>query len=318
MVFEGGNAAQDALGAVPLPSLSLLTTDYRPTVRLFTTSNATSAATALAARLSAQVMSVYPDLWPETIRALVVHSAEWTDAMKHAYLPPERQRRKSDYRRLAQRCGFGVPDLGRALWSVQNSLTMVVQQRLHPFRHTQGSQPTLRDMHLHNLPWPRQALEELGDTQVELRATLSYFIEPNPSERGNSRYRYQSHGLRFDVKRPYESVDEFRGRINAAARDEERGDGQSGDDDQWLIGKQARHRGSLHNDIWRGSAADLASRTCVAVYPALGWWKTRPALARYDQAVRYALVLSIRAPEVDVDLYTEVANQVAAAVEVEI
>jgi len=318
VVFEGGNAAQDALGAVPLPSLSLLTTDYRPTVRLLTTSNATSAATALAARLSAQVMSVYPDLWPETIRALVVHSAEWTDAMKHAYLPAEKQRGKSDYRRLAQRCGFGVPDLGRALWSVQNSLTMVVQQRLHPFRYTQGSQPTLRDMHLHNLPWPRQALEDLGDTQVELRATLSYFIEPNPSERGNSRYRYQSHGLRFDVKRPYESVDEFRGRINAAARDEERGDGQSGDDDQWLIGKQARHRGSLHNDIWRGSAADLASRGCVAVYPALGWWKTRPALARYEQAVRYALVLSIRAPEVDVDLYTEVANQVAAAVEVEV
>ena len=318
VVFEGGNAAQDALGAVPLPSLSLLTTDYRPTVRLFTTSNATSAATALAARLSAQVMSVYPDLWPETIRALVVHSAEWTDAMKHAYLPPERQRKKGDYGHLAQRCGFGVPDLGRALWSVRNSLTMVVQQRLHPFRHSQGSQPTLRDMHLHNLPWPRQALEELGDIQVELRATLSYFIEPNPSERGNLRYRYQSHGLRFDVKRPYESVDDFRGRINAAARDEERGDGQSGDDDQWLIGKQARHRGSLHNDIWRGSAADLASRGCVAVYPALGWWKTRPALARYDQAVRYALVLSIRAPEVDVDLYTEVANQVAAAVDVEV
>ena len=318
VVFEGGNAAQDTLGAMPLPSLSLLTTDYRPTVQLFTTSNATSAATALAARLSAQVMSVYPDLWPETIRALVVHSAEWTDAMKHAYLPPEKQRGKSDYKRLAQRCGFGVPDLDRALWSVQNSLTMVVQEQLQPFRRIQGRQPTLRDMHLHNLPWPRQALEELGDTQVELRVTLSYFIEPNPSERGRSRYRYQSHGLRFDVKRPYESVDEFRGRINAAARDEERGDSQGGDDDQWLIGKQARHRGSLHNDIWRGSAADLASRACVAVYPALGWWKTRPALERYDRAVRYALVLSINAPEVDVDLYTEVANRVATAVEVEV
>ena len=318
VVLEGGNAAQFALGAEPLPSLSLLTADYRPTVRLFTTSNATSAATALAARLSAQVMSEYPDLWPETIRALIVHSAEWTDAMKHAYLPPEKQRRKSDYQSLVQRCGFGVPDLDRALWSVQNSLTMVVQEQLQPFRRIQSRQPTLRDMHLHNLPWPRQALEELGDTQVELRVTLSYFIEPSPSERGRSRYRYQSHGLRFDVKRPYESVDEFRGRINAAARDEERGDSQGGDDDQWLVGKQARHRGSLHNDIWQGSAADLASRACVAVYPALGWWKTRPALERYDRAVRYALVLGIKAPEVDVDLYTEVANSVAAAVEVEV
>ena len=318
VVFEGGNAAKDTLGAVWLPSLSLLTTDYRPTVRLFTTSNATSAATALAARLSAQVMSIYPDLWPETIRALVVHSAEWTDAMKNTFLPSGKQPAKRDYRGLVQRCGFGVPDLDRALWSVENSLTMVVQERLHPFKRIPGRQPTLRDMHLHNLPWPRQALEDLGDTQVELRVTLSYFIEPNPSERGRSRYRYESHGLRFDVKRPYESVEEFRGRINAAARDEEKGDSQGGDDDQWLIGKQARHRGSLHNDIWRGSAADLASRECVAVYPALGWWKTRTALERYDRGARYALVLSIRAPEVDVDLYTEVANRVAAAVEVEV
>ena len=318
VVFEGGNAAKDTLGAVWLPSLSLLTTDYRPTVRLFTTSNATSAATALAARLSAQVMSIYPDLWPETIRALVVHSAEWTDAMKNAFLPSGKQPPKRDYRGLVQRCGFGVPDLDRALWSVENSLTMVVQERLHPFKRIPGRQPTLRDMHLHNLPWPRQALEDLGDTQVELRVTLSYFIEPNPSERGRSRYRYESHGLRFDVKRPYESVEEFRGRINAAARDEEKGDSQGGDDDQWLIGKQARHRGSLHSDIWRGSAADLASRECVAVYPALGWWKTRTALERYDRGARYALVLSIRAPEVDVDLYTEVANRVAAAVEVEV
>ena len=38
-----------------------------------------------------------------------------------------------------------------------------------------------------------------------MRVTLSYFIEPNPSQRGNSRYRYQSHGLRFDVKRPTET-----------------------------------------------------------------------------------------------------------------
>ena len=103
VVFEGGDAAKDTLSAVWLPSLSLLTTNHLPVIRLFTTANATSAATALAARLSAQVMAIYPDLWPETIRALVVHSAEWTDAMKSAYLPPGTQLNKSDYRRMVQR-----------------------------------------------------------------------------------------------------------------------------------------------------------------------------------------------------------------------
>ena len=314
IVLEGGNAARDRLSAVWLPSLSLLTTGHRPTVNLFATTNATSAATALAGHLTAQVMATYPELWPETIRALIVHSAEWTDAMRSAYLPSNTQPKKRDYQRLVRRCGYGVPDLDRALWSVANSLTMVVQESLYPFKRETGRPPKLRDMQLHNLPWPQDALESLGDTHVEMRVTLSYFIEPNPSQRGRSRYRYESHGLRFDVKRPSESVDEFRTRINSAARDEENGTNPSGDDPQWLIGKRARHRGSLHSDTWSGTAADLASRACIAVYPALGWWKTRTRLERYDSAARYSLVVSIRAPEVDVDLYAEVANQVETTV----
>ena len=120
------------------------------------------------------------------------------------------------------------------------------------------------------------------------------------------------------MKRPHESVDDFRARINAAARDEEEGTRRTHDNDPaWLIGKQIRHRGSLHADIWRGTAADLASRGSLAVYPAVGWWKTRQALERYDRAARYALIVSIRAPEVDVDLRTEVANQIGVSLEIE-
>ena len=318
VVLEGGNAAKDLLSAVTADSLSLLTTNYRPENRVFTTTCATSAAMALAARLAARIMVVYPKLWPETVRALIAHSADWTRAMRNSSLPAKGTPTKRHYRNLLQRCGFGVPDLGRALWSVENSLTMVVEERLHPFEREGGNQPKLRDMHLHNLPWPRESLEALGGTEVEMRVTLSYFIEPNPSRRGvRSRYRYESHGLRFDVKRPHESVDDFRKRVNAAARDEEEGTPASGDSDpSWLIGKQGRHRGSLHGDIWRGSAADLASRGCLAVYPAIGWWKTRQALERYDQVARYALIVSIRAPEVDVDLRTEVANKIGVRVEI--
>ena len=319
IVLEGGNAAKDSLSAVRMPSLALLTTHHLPADRPFTTINATSASTAFASRLAAQVMVVYPELWPETVRALIVHSAEWTDAMERMFLPPTNPT-KQDYLRLLRRCGLGVPDIDRALWSVNNSLTMVVEESLHPFKRETGRQPTLRDMHLHSLPWPSDVLESLGATQVEMRVTLSYFIEPNPSRRGvHSRYRYESHGLRFDVKRPLESTDQFRKRINLAARDEEeRTRRRSDSDPSWLIGTQGRHRGSLHSDIWRGTAADLASRENIAVYPTAGWWKTRPAMERYDQAARYALVVSIKAPEVDVDLYTEVENQIGAKVQVEI
>jgi len=316
VLFEGGNAAQDALGAVWLPSLSLLTTHHMPGERLFTTANATSAATALAARMAAQLMAAYPALWPESIRGLMVHSAEWMDAMQRSFLPAKPS--KGDYAGLVRHCGFGVPDLERALWSVSNSLTMVEETQLHPFQREGKNQPTLKDMNLHRLPWPLAELEGLGETPVEMRVTLSYFIEPNPSARDfRSRYRYESHGLRFDVKRPSETEDDFRSRINAAARDEEEGTRTSGDDSGWLIGKQNRHKGSLHSDTWHGSAVDLASRGILAVYPALGWWKTRLRLERYDKAARYTLIVSIHAPEIDVDLYTAIANQIAVPVVVE-
>ena len=319
IVLEGGNAAKDSLSAVSMSSLSLLTTHHQPTDRLFTTANATSAATALAARLAAQVMAVYPDLWPEAIRALIVHSAEWTDAMKGTFMPAHGKWSKADHLQLVRRCGFGVPNLELALWNVADSLTMVVQESLHPFKREGSKDPVTRDMHLHSLPWPFDVLESLGETEVEMRVTLSYFIEPNPSQRGvNSRYRYPSHGLRFDVRRPTETTDDFRSRINLAARDEEEGTAHSGNDRLWLLGKQRRHRGSLHSDIWRGTAADLARRGVIGVYPAAGWWKTRTKLERFDQSARYSLVVSIRAPEVEVDLYTAVANQVEATAEVEI
>ena len=315
VVLEGGNPAQDSLGPVTIPSLSLLTTYNLPVDRLFTTTSATSAAMALASRMAARIMVEYPELWPETIRALTVHSAEWTDVMRNTYLPPNPTKR--DYQDLIRRCGFGVPDISRALWSVANSLTMIVEESLLPFKKELGKPPVSRDMHIHHLPWPQDVLQDLGETQVDMRVTLSYFIEPNPSRRGRSRYRYESHGLRFDVKRPTETIDQFRSRTNAAARDEEIGSQHRGDDPMWLIGKQGRHRGSLHGDIWRGSAAELASRGCIAVYPTMGWWKTRPSLERFDQAARYSLVISIKGPETNVDLYTEVANRVSGTVLVE-
>jgi hypothetical protein len=315
-VLEGGNAGRDALGAIAMASLSLLTTNHLPLERAFTTSCATSAATALAARMAANLMSYYPTLRPETIRALLVHSARWTPEMRQMYLPPDREPSKADYLRLVRHCGFGVPNLRRAARSATNSLSMVIEERLQPFKRVGSNAATLRDMQLHELPWPLHELESLGEETVEMRVTLSYFVEPNPSARGRSRYRYESHGLRFEAKRPEESIPEFRSRVNRAARDEEEGTPASGDDPNWLIGKQTRHRGSIHTDVWKGSAADLASRGVLAVYPALGWWKTRTRLERYDTAANYSLIVSIHAPEVDIDLYTPIAAQIESGIRV--
>jgi hypothetical protein len=152
----------------------------------------------------------------------------------------------------------------------------------------------------------------LGATPVEMRVTLSYFIEPSPGivERGaGGRYRYESHGLRFDVKRPLEKPDNFRARINQRVRNEEEGSyAGGGSDPDWRLGPNLRHLGSLHSDTWTGTAADLAERGILAVYPVAGWWKTSKKLERYDKTARYALIISIRTPETDVDLYNAIEN----------
>jgi hypothetical protein len=310
VVFEGGNVVRMASGAVDFPaaSLCLLTTGHNLPSSLFDLSWATSAASAQASRLAARIWATYPEFWPETVRALVVHSATWTRRMLQS-VPPLR---RTDMRRLLRRYGFGVPDEDRAIRSGRDALTLVHQGIIHPFRDGK-----LREMHVHALPWPKDALSQLAAATVLLRVTLSYFIEPNPSRRGRrSRYRYASHGLRFDLKRATESAAEFRKRINKKdlGEDEEKPD-TSGDISEWKIG-DTRNLGSLHSDFWEGSAVDLAEREVIAVYPVSGWWKDLPTRDRSDRGARYALVVSIETEAVGVDLWTPVAQQVGVLVDV--
>lgn len=320
IVMEGGNAGVDAVGnfACQFDSLSLLTTCHEPHERLFSVSWATSAATALAAGMAARIKASYPTFWPETVRALMVHSARWTQPMLDAYAPNGVANRDT-LKQLLRHCGYGVPSLERALYSAGNSLTMIVQDQLQPFHKANGKVRTC-NMHLHALPWPTDLLEALGDTQITLRVTLSYFIEPNPGERGGiDKYAYQSHALRFEVKRPLENDTTFRSRINAQATDEEQGLPVAiVGDPNWFIGKRLRARGSLLSDSWTGTAAELASRGQLAVYPAMGWWRNRPGHERYHRVARYALVVSIEAPEVEQDLYASVEEQITVPVSVQV
>lgn len=318
IVMEGGNYGIDPRtnAGDRVDDLCLLTTHNRLNERLFTVSGDTSAATALASRMAAQIYADNDTLWPETVRGLIVHSADWTQAMR-GHLPVNP--RGVHKRLLLRRYGYGVPDLGRALRSLNSDVTLVLEGELQPFVLDDGSVKT-RDMVMHDLPWPRGALEELGGADVEMRVTLSYFVEPNPGERGwTKRHRYSSHGLRFDVKRAEESPEQFMRRVNKAAREEE-DDGRgaaAGGDDGWVIGPRLRDRGSLHSDIWQGSAADLASRHGIAVYPVGGWWREKKDLERTDRSVRYALIVTVRAAA-DIDLYAEIQAAVQVEAQIEI
>lgn len=309
VVCEGGNIGTNG-GAYDnaVPDLCLLSTYFRPTQRAFVLSWATSAATAQIARMAAIIRADYPEYWPETARALIIHSAEWTRAMQSRLRGAGGKRARA---KLVRRYGFGVPNLGRALRSANDSLTLIVQATIYPF-----SEGKMREMHLHEMPWPKAVLEELGQTSVRLRVTLSYFVEPNPGRRGwKKRHRYASHGLRFDLKTPTETADEFRKRLNQRALDEDEDKPVAGGGaTEWFLGEMARNKGSIHSDIWVGTAADLAERGVVGIYPVSGWWKDQPKRDRSQLGTRYALVVAIETEAEGVD-WTPVAQQIGVLLE---
>ncbi len=318
IVMEGGNAVVNRDGDVGLPDdLRLLTTDRGILGRLLTTTGDTSGAAALAARMGARLKRMYPALEPETIRALIVHSARWTDGMVAA-LP----RGLSSVRAketLLRRHGWGVPDFERAAWSMSNSLTIVAERAITPFKNIAepGRAPNIKtsDWHLFRLPWPKAALESLGDTDIELRVTLSYFVEPNPSARGRiRRHRYHSFGLRFNLQNPLEPLDDFRARTSKVEQDEDEelpGFAEPG----WTLGT-LRNKGSVLSDWWTGSAVELAAREHLAVFPVDGWWRHSTKHERWEEEALYSIVISIHTPDTSVDLYAEVANQITTPVQI--
>jgi Subtilase family len=309
VVFEGGNWL---VNGPPPPlghsALSLLTTDHQFPTRAFTTCAETSAATALAARAITELWSDYPLLWPETIRALFVSSARWTEQM-HSHLPANPA--KGDYGRLFQRYGYGAPDLERARRSASNALTLIVEETITPFKKGKksSSDHVHNEMKLFELPWPVEELRKLTNTPVTLRVALSTFIQPNPSEpaRGD-KFRYASHNLRFKLNRPNEGKAEFLARISTLA---EQPEGPVFEEsDGWVFGRNRRDVGSIQIDELTCQASDLARRNILAVHPVSGWWKRKTVSDPEMRSARFALIVEFDAGTVEANLYSEVQTAI--------
>lgn len=203
------------------------------------------------------------------------------------------------------------------MFSSSQAVTLVTQDEFVPFN---GSEYRMRHFRLHSLPWPRETLEALSGEEVRVRVTLSYFVEPSASRRGwRRRYSYASHGLRFDLQGPLETRSDFVSRVNRdAQRDEDEAGGPRSSGTEWMIGPNQRNLGSLHQDEWVGTGSELAASGSLAVYPVGGWWKNNGRADRASLPIRYALLVSLRTPRTDVDLYTPIANEIRLPLGIEV
>lgn len=334
IVMEGGNVGiHPENGPESRDSLDLLSTaahfDFRPICSM----RATSAATALAGRLAAQLCAEYPKYWPETIRGLVVNSAKWNEQMLDG-LNPFNKYTGNQRKRLIHtlKCyGFGEPSVARAQFSSQQAVTMIREDSISPYKGKSGS-INLNDCHIHRLKLPTGLIEDNAATTCRLKVTLSYFAAPNPSASNRipgSRYRYAGNLLRFSVRHKDESPESFEGRVAKIAAEESSDSPEPSEerlyDDRWAIGSKLRGKaGSLVQDVWQGSVADLLTMDQIAVFPVKGWWAFRkfkdedsPWHDCHLREVRYSLIVSIEV-DAEVELYDSISNLITPEVDVNI
>lgn len=301
IVMEGGNVAHhDVLGDSDMAELSLITTNDLIPQEPLQYFNATSSATALAARLAAKIKTANPEVSMLTVRALMVHSAEWTKEMKHLGDTPTK---------IMEYCGYGVPDESRAVASDNTNATFIIEDSLVPFTE----EGTYNEMRFYDLPWPKELLEQMHGEAVKMRVTLSYYIEPSPSSKSKyNKYYYASSALSFDVKMTNETREQFISRNN---KEEQVTDKSDNDSSRWHIHTKRRAAGTVQSDWIECSAFELAECNQIGVFPGSGWWKSRK-IANVDNVIKYSLVVSIMSDETPI--YDEVKVIVDNAIPIDV
>jgi hypothetical protein len=320
VLLEGGNLAiSGTLTNAAVPTLSALTTSHRHThgspVGMM---SMTSEASARAAHLAARIWTLEPKLHPVTVRGLIVHSASWSKAMLE------------DFPGLSDRlqaCGYGVPNERLASECAQGVATIVIEDTMpnavieeEPKKtppkkaSTKATEPKVRrKTKLYRLPLP-ESLLTVFDPDVELRVTLSYFAEPNKF----GRRTYHGLDLKWDMQGPQESDDAFLQRINVLKRplgaDGKRVKPTKTKSFDWDVGIQARSRGTVQSDRWRGKMSELVGDKLIAIVPVLGWWDQRKPLR--TQEMNFSLVVSVFGPGVYAAIKPRVEAEAAIMIDV--
>jgi len=313
VVFEGGNVAFD--GTLPdstVPTLTSLTTGHR-TNRPLTSIWATSEATARAAHLGASIWTSNPELRPETVRGLIVHSASWTEEMEEQFESLD------DRLRI---CGFGTPDPEVAAWCVRERATVVIEDSMPnavmverprknlPKRSTTPATKAAPEQiaKFFRLPVGEDALlNHAGD--VELRVTLSYLAEVQTQRRR----AFRGLDLRWDMQGPQEKEEAFRWRVNKRVRDGTTAKHKS-KSFKWDIGPERRESGTVQSDRWTGRAVLLAGSKLIAVMPVKGWWSDYVGLTTKE--LPFSLIVTVRA--VGLDIYNVIEVGLMPTLEVSV
>lgn len=317
IMMEGGNSVLGIGDSLDRPDdLSLVVAHAGDGLAAgeFHTSNATSAAVGLAARLASKIQYYNPRINALTVRALLIHSAEWTSEMKALF---QNSRGETDVKMLLHSCGYGVPNERNAIASSDSRVTFISEDVLRPFVMGAGGKIKFGHMNLYHMPWPKTLLESLETQMVRLKVTLSYYIKPSPGIRSRlNKYSYQSIRLKFDVCGPRETQREFENRIKRLSEGGENRLRNPELSRRWTIGMNNRNQGSICSDSFEMTGVDMSACDIIAVYPSGGWLRNYPEYL--DIEIPYSLVVTLETQSEEILLYNEVETTIANSVSVPI
>lgn len=299
--------------------LDLITTSHNFNISWdYTYFRWTSASTALAWNFLWILSAKYPELLPQTIRWLMIHSSDWSRSLLNQFwISNLKSTNKESIKNMMKCIWYWIPNIEKALYSKENSLSIIIEEDIQPYKK-EWSNCKLNEIHFFELPWPKSELLNLWNTEVKLKITLSYFIEPSPWEKWwKNKYKYQSYWLKFELNNITETKDEFISRINIDARNEDYEATTTSWSDRWLIWT-ARNNWSIHSDCWIWTASELANCNILAVYPLWWWWKDRPNEWKSNKKTNYSLIVSLETDEENIELYTTIKNMIDVRVAVPI
>ena len=307
LVMEGGNYGVQGTTVIDsVHSLKPLSLDKDFGNYIFNPMGDTSGASALASKMAIEIIRLNPGYWPETIRGLLVYSANWTPQMLNNIVLSNAT--VAQKKQLLRSYGYGIPNLEKALYCANDLLTLIAERTIQPYKLNNRT-AVYNEYHLYEIPWPADVLGGiLSDMDVTLKVTLSYFIDPNPGDkRYANNFHYHSHALDFKMIKSTEDIETFKRRISSTIDDNEDAS-YEGENEPWDLKEVLRSRGSVKKDFITSSGAHLATRKYLAVYPKAGWYKTRVPLGKAESIVRYSLIIGLETEDLEADIYTPVSN----------
>jgi Subtilase family len=172
-VVDGNRIMGDSNAAVSVVTLNL----FSPGKSLFTIASGTSFAAPYISNLAAQLFDKYPKASSNLIRALIANSASLPPEIPNEFQIGSRMPNRDKTAQMAKQLsvyGYGQPNLGRAMYSMENDVVLVCDRVLME----------IGDFHIYEIPaLPSEFLSMSGERTLSISLA---FDPPTRHTRGDS------------------------------------------------------------------------------------------------------------------------------------